>query len=69
MLEQQDAGPPENETNESEDRAAEELSKLVGLAAVTKSREEQNAPETPKSPERSQNVIENKGPAEEGERA
>ena len=32
----------------------------------TQSPIEENAPETPKSPEQSQNVIENKGPAAEG---
>jgi hypothetical protein len=93
---QQEASPPGNESN---DREAEELSKLVGLeastdtpssvcdsgqgseappslretqtpnggglrqpvgATLTNSPKEENAPETPKSPEQSENVIENK---------
>ncbi len=77
---QQEASPPDNESN---DREAEELSKLVGLegaeatpnfsspgaglkasATQTESPAEQNAGETSKSPEQSQNVIENKGPAD-----
>jgi hypothetical protein len=88
------AGPPDNESN---DREAEELSKLVGLdgaevapsfssadaptgrgatttrsesaglkvSATTESPKEENATETPKSPEQSENVTENKGPAAE----
>jgi hypothetical protein len=90
----QEASPPDNETN---DREAQELSKLVGLEAgsdtpssvcdsgqgseappslretqtpngrglrqpATESPKEENAPETPKSPEQSENVIENKAP-------
>ena len=55
-------------TGERDDRAAQELSKVVGLDAGTESPAEENAPETPKSPEQSQNVIENKGPAAEGVR-
>ena len=51
---------------EPKDRAAEELSKVVGLDAQTESPEEENAGETAKSPEQSENVIENKGPAAEG---
>jgi hypothetical protein len=93
---EQEASPPGNESN---DREAEELSKLVGLeastdtpssvcdsgqgseappslretqtpnggglrqpvgATLTNSPKEENAPETPKSPEQSENVIENK---------
>ena len=54
--------------NERDDRAAEELSKDVGLDAGTESPTEENAGETPKSPEQSENVIENKGPAAEGVR-
>ena len=61
----QEASPPGNETN---DRAAEELSKVVGLDAGTESPAEENASETSKSPEQSENVIENKGPAAEGVR-
>jgi hypothetical protein len=57
--------PPRNEPN---DRAAEELSKVVGLDAVTESPAEENAAQTPKSPEQSENVIENKGSAAEGVR-
>ena len=53
-------------TPEPDDRAAEELSKVVGLDARTESPAEENAAETPKSPEQSENVIENKGPAAEG---
>ena len=53
---------------EPDDRAAEELSKVVGLDARTESPEEENAGETSKSPEQSENVIENKGPAAEGVR-
>ena len=51
---------------EPDDRAAEELSKVVGLDAGTESPAEENAGETSKSPEQSENVIENKGPAAEG---
>jgi hypothetical protein len=61
----QEASPP---GNERDDRAAEELSKVIGLDAGTESPEEENAGETPKSPEQSENVIENKGPAAEGVR-
>ena len=50
---------------EADDRAAEELSKVVGLDAETESPAEENAAQTPKSPEQSENVIENKGPAAE----
>jgi hypothetical protein len=78
-----EASPPGNEPN---DRAAEELSKVVGLEGAevapnfssagaglkasatdhgTESPKEENAPETSKSPEQSQNVIENKAPAVE----
>jgi hypothetical protein len=60
-----EASPPGNEPN---DRAAEELSKVVGLDARTESPVEENATQTPKSPEQSENVIENKGPAAEGVR-
>jgi hypothetical protein len=60
---QLEASPPDNE---SSDREAEELSKIVGLDAGTESPEEENAGETSKSPEQSENVIENKGPAAEG---
>jgi hypothetical protein len=60
-----EASPP---GNERDDRAAEELSKVVGLNAGTESPAEENAGETPKSPEQSENVIENKGPAVEGVR-
>jgi len=52
--------------NEPDDRAAEELSKLVGLEVRSESPAEENAGETSKSPEQSENVIENKGPAAEG---
>jgi hypothetical protein len=52
--------------NEPDDRAAEELSKVVGLDARTESPAEENPGETPKSPEQSENVIENKGPAAKG---
>jgi hypothetical protein len=58
-----EASPPDNESG---DRAAEELSEVVGLDAQTESPAEENASETPKSPEQSENVIENKGPAAEG---
>jgi hypothetical protein len=60
---EQEASPPHNEAN---DREAEELSKVVGLDARTESPAEENAEETPKSPEQSQNVIENKGSAADG---
>jgi len=98
---EQEASPPGNESN---DREAEELSKLVGLEASTdtpssvcdsgqgseappslretqtpngrglrqpanqasENPKEENAAETPKSPEQSENVIENKGPATDG---
>jgi hypothetical protein len=59
----QEASPPGNEPG---DRAAEELSKVVGLDARTESPAEENAGETSKSPEQSENVPENKGPAAEG---
>jgi hypothetical protein len=52
-------------TAEPDDRAAEELSKVVGLDAGTESPAGENAAETPKSPEQSENVIENKAPAVE----
>ena len=93
---EQEASPPDNESN---DREAEELSKLVGLEAMadtpssgcdsrqvseappslretqtpngrglrqpanqaSENPKEENAAETPKSPEQSENVIENKG--------
>ena len=61
----QEASPP---GTERDDRAAEELSKVVGLDARTESPAEENDGETPKSPEQSENVIENKGPAAEGVR-
>jgi len=56
-------------TRAPDDRAAEEPSEVVGLDAGTESPEEENAGETPKSPEQSQEVIENKAPAAEGVRA
>jgi hypothetical protein len=88
---QPEARPPGNESN---DREAEELSKLVGLdpasevaptgtcpdeggrsadaptglgatTARSESPNEENAAETSKSPEQSENVIEKKGPAAE----
>jgi hypothetical protein len=60
------ASPPGAEPG---DRAAQELSKVVGLDARTESPAEENAGETSKSPEQSENVYENKGPAAEGVRA
>jgi len=81
---QPEASPPDNESN---DREAQELSKLVGLDGAevapnfssagaptgrgatnhgTESPAEQNADKTSKSPEQSENVIENKGPAAQG---
>jgi hypothetical protein len=82
---EQAASPPDNESN---DREAEELSKLVGLdgttevapnfssagaptgrgatAAGSESPKGENATDTAKSPEQSENVIENKEPATEG---
>jgi hypothetical protein len=100
----QETGPPDNVSN---DREAQELSKLVGLEAGadtptsvcdsgqgseappslretqtpkggglrqpanhgTESPKEENAPETSKSPEQSENVIENKGPVADGVRS
>ncbi len=56
-------GSPTAPTREADDRTAEELSKVVGLDAGTESPEEENPPETLKSPEQSENVIENKGSA------
>jgi hypothetical protein len=53
-------------TREADDRSAEELSKVVGLDAGTESPAEENAAETPKSPEQSHDIIENKAPAAEG---
>jgi hypothetical protein len=63
---QPEASPP---GNEGDDRGAKELSKVVGLDAGTESPAEENDAQTPKSPEQSENVIENKGPAAEGVRA
>jgi hypothetical protein len=63
---QPEAGPPDNESNA---REAEELSKLVGLDGATESPAEENAGGISKSPEQSQNVIENKGPAADGVRS
>ena len=60
---QPEASPPDNESN---DREAEELSKVVGLDGATESPAEENASETSNSPEQSENVIENKGPAVDG---
>jgi hypothetical protein len=60
-----EASPP---GNEPDDRGAKELSKVVGLDAGTESPAEENADETSKSPEQSENVYENKGPAAEGVR-
>ncbi len=54
--------------NEPDDCGAEELSKVVGLDGATESQAEEIAPETSKSPEQSENVIENKGPAAEAVR-
>ncbi len=54
---QPEASPPDNESN---DREAEEPSKVVGLDARSESPEEQYARETSKSPEQSQHVIEKK---------
>jgi hypothetical protein len=62
---QQEASPP---GNEPDDRGAKELSKVVGLDAQTESPAEENATQTRKSPEQSENVYENKGPAAEGVR-
>ncbi|HXR39677.1 MAG TPA: hypothetical protein VN776_11315, partial [Terracidiphilus sp.] len=45
-------------TRAADDRAAEELSKVVGLDAGTESPAEENAKKTPKSPEQSENVYE-----------
>jgi hypothetical protein len=56
---------PTPSKDEREDRAAEELSKLVGLEGTTESPIEEFAPETPNSPDQSRNVIENKEPAPE----
>jgi hypothetical protein len=62
-MHKQAASPP---GDEPEDRAAQELSKVVGLNGATESPAEENASETSKSPEQSQNVIENKGSAAQG---
>jgi hypothetical protein len=63
-LTEPEASPPDNGSN---DRAAEELSKVVGLEARSESPAEgQGGGETPKSPEQSENVIENKGSATAG---
>ncbi len=51
---------------EPEDRAAEELSKVVGLDAADRKSGRGKRRRNPKSPEQSENVIENKGPAAEG---
>jgi len=59
----EEASPPEDEPD---DRAAEELSKLVGLDVRSESPAEKNPGETSKSPEESENVTENKAPAAEG---
>ena len=52
--------------NEPDDRAAEELSKVVGLDAGTESPAEENAAETPKSPEQSENVMKTKDRQQRG---
>jgi len=60
--------PPGDEANDREGRAERRSapeSKLVGLDARTESPAEENAAETSKSPEQSENVIENKASAEE----
>jgi len=78
---QPEASPPDNESN---DREAQELSKLVGVdsgevaptfrsahaglkasatAALSESPKEEKVVEIPNSPEQSENVLENKGPA------
>ena len=59
----EEASPPEDEPD---DRAAEELSKVVGLDVRSESPAEKNPGETSKSPEESENVTENKAPAAEG---
>jgi hypothetical protein len=51
---------------EPDDRVAEELSKVVGLEARSESPAEEIAGEASKSPEQSENVIENKGRAVAG---
>jgi hypothetical protein len=51
--------------DERSDRAAEELSKLVGLDARSESSAEETAAEILKSPEKSENVLENKASAAE----
>ncbi len=53
-------------TSEPDDGAAEEVSTVERLNARTESPEEENAGETSKSPEESENVLENKGPTAEG---
>jgi hypothetical protein len=54
------ASPPQDEPS---DPAAQELSKLVGLDARSENLAEENAAEISKTPEQSENVIENKGSA------
>ena len=63
------ASPPGDETDDREGRAERRSapeSKLVGLDARSESPAEDNPAKTPKSPEQSENVIENKGPSAEG---
>jgi hypothetical protein len=60
------ATPPEDEPRE---REAEELSKLVGLDARSEGLAEETAAEISKSPEKSENVTENKAPAGQARRA
>jgi hypothetical protein len=57
-------GPPLRD--EPNDREAQELSKLVGLDAGSQSPAQEDGGETSKSPEQSENVVENKEPAAGG---
>jgi hypothetical protein len=59
-------GRPEDERS---DREAEELSKLVGLAARSERSAEEPGAEISKSPEKSENVLENKASAGQALRA
>jgi hypothetical protein len=65
-LKKEAARPPEDERS---DRAAEELSKLVGLDARSESLAEETAAEISKAREKSENVVENKASAGQALRA
>ena len=62
-----EASPSLRETQTPNGRGLGQPTGLRASAAQTESMEDENAPETQKSPEQSQNVIENKGQGQKGE--